>query len=159
MKFVARFLSLTLLAGAAMFYASCDDGGEDTKPEEQLQLEALTKNWTLQSASLDNDPRTADFTNMKLNLSGTYSPGATYNYNITGTLAMPSPWPRTGTWKFGSSVKTQIIRNPGSENLNVTYSLSGNTLTLDFLCQTCDFAGGGRVSSVNGNWRFVFTSN
>ena len=159
MKLVARFLSLTLLAGAALFYASCDGGGDDPKSDEEIQLEALSKTWTLTDAELDNAPRFADFSNMKLTLSGTFLSGATYNYSITGTTPTPSPWPRSGTWKFGADVKTQMIRTSNSENLPMDYTLSGNTLTIEFQCETCDFEGGGRVSSVNGNWVFVFTAN
>jgi hypothetical protein len=157
MKFVARFLSLTLLAGAALFYASCDGGDGDTKSDEEIQLEALSKTWTLTSAELDGDPRTADFTGMKLTLSGAFAAGGTYNYSITGTTPTPSPWPRNGTWKFGADVKSQMIRNPGSggENLEMNYSLSNGTLTISFTCTTCEFDGG-RVSSVNGPWIFIF---
>jgi hypothetical protein len=160
MKFVARFLSLTLLAGAALFYASCGGDDGDTKSDEEIQLDALNKSWTLSSATFDDtDIRTADFNGMILTLSGTFSPGATYSYSITGTTPTPSPWPRTGTWKFGADVKTQMIRTSNSENLPMTYTLSGNTLTIEFNCEACEFAGGGRVSSVNGDWKFVFTSN
>ena len=69
MKLVTRFLSLLVLAGAAMFYSSCGGGGEDTKSEEEIQLEGLSKVWTLTSAELDGDERIADFDNMKLTLS------------------------------------------------------------------------------------------
>jgi hypothetical protein len=156
MKFVARFLSLTLLASAALFYASCDGGGEDTKSEEETQLESLSKTWTLQTATLDGAPRTADFNAMKLTLSGAFTAGGVYNYSITGTTPTPSPWKRSGTWKFGSSVATQIIRDPNTDDeLEMNYSLSNGTLTISFTCETCDFDGG-RVSSVNGPWIFTF---
>jgi hypothetical protein len=157
MKFVARFLSLTLLAGSALFYASCGGDGGETKSEEETQLEALSKTWTLQTATLDTDPRTADFNAMKLTISGAFTAGGTYNYSITGSAPTPSPWPRTGTWKFGADVKSQLIRNPGTENLEVNYTLSGNTLTLEFECDGCDFDGG-RVASVDGVWKFTFTN-
>src|SRR5688500_668851 len=107
MKFVARFLSLTLLTGAAFFYASCGGDDGETKSDEETQLDGVSKTWTLTDATLDGDPRFADFTNMKLTMLGTFSAGATYNYSITGTTPTPSPWPRTGTWKFGADVKTQ----------------------------------------------------
>lgn len=162
MKFVARFLSLAVLAGAAIFIASC--GGDDTDPksEEETQLELLSKTWTLTDAELDNTPRFADFPGMKLTLSGAFTSGGIYNFDITGTTPDPSPWPSDGTWKFGADVKTQMIRNPGSganaENLEMTYELSGNTLKISFRCEDCDFDGG-RVASVDGEWDFTFTSN
>lgn len=157
MKFVARFLSLTILAGAAIFLASCGSDGGETKSEEETQLEALSKTWTLTSAELDGDVRTADFTNMKLTLSGAFSAGGTYNYSLTGTTPTPSPWPRSGKWKFGSAVTSQMIRDPNSANeLEMNYTLANGTLTISFTCVTCDFDGGGRVSSVEGPWVFVF---
>lgn len=158
MKFVARFLSLAVLAGAAMFIASCGPDDNETKSDEETQLEVLSKTWTLQSAFLDDVERTADFNAMKLTLSGAFSPGATYNYSITGTTPTPSPWPRSGTWKFGSDVKTQLIRTGNSENLPMTYGLNGNTLTIEFDCDGCDFDGEGRVASVDGEWKFTFTN-
>jgi hypothetical protein len=160
MKLVARFLSLTLLAGAALFYASCDGGDGDTKSDEEIQLEALSKTWTLTDAELDNAPRFADFTGMKLTLSGAFTAGGTYNYSITGTTPTPSPWPRSGTWKFGADVKIHMIRNPGTgasaENLEMNYSLSNGILTISFTCTDCNYDGGGRVSSVDGPWVFTF---
>jgi hypothetical protein len=160
MKFITRFLSLSVLVAAAILYAGCDGGGEDTKSEQQLQLEALVGAWTLTSAELDGDPRTTDFPNMKLTLSGSFVDPATdlYTYSITGTTPTPSPIPRSGKWKFGANVKTQIIRDPGTINeLPTNYTLSGTTLTLTFDCEECDFDGGSRVSSVNGEWVMVFT--
>jgi hypothetical protein len=158
MKLVARFLSLTLLAGAALFYASCDGGDGDTKSDEEIQLEQLSATWNLSTAFFnDTEERTVDFNNMKLTLSGTFSPGTTYNYSITGTTPTPSPWPRQGTWKFGADVKTQMIRTSNSENLPMKYTLDGNTLIIEFDCDACDFAGGGRVAVVDGQWKFTFT--
>jgi hypothetical protein len=157
MKLVARFLSLTLLAGAALFYASCDGGDGDTKSDEEIQLEALSKTWTMQTAELDSDPRAADFTGMKLTLSGAFAAGGTYNYSITGTTPTPSPWPRSGTWKFGADVKSQIIRDPNTgDELEMNYSLSNGVLTISFTCTDCNYSGGGRVSSVDGPWVFTF---
>ena len=158
MKLITRFLSLSVLVAAAILYAGCDGGGEDTKSEQQLQLEGLVGTWTLTSATLDGDARTTDFTNMKLSLSGSFVDPSTdlYTYSITGTTPTPSPLPRSGKWKFGSNVKTQLIRDPGTEDFPISYTLAGTTLTLTFDCATCDYPGGSRVSSVNGEWVMVF---
>jgi hypothetical protein len=160
MKLISRFLSLTLLLAATLLYTGCKDDGEDTKSDQEIQLEALSKTWTLTSAELDNDPRTADFPNMKLTLSGTFVDENTiYDYSVTGTTPGPSPIPRSGKWKFGADPKTQIIRDPGTENFPITYSVSGTTLTLTFDCDACDYAGGGRVSTVNGQWELTFSGS
>jgi hypothetical protein len=170
MKLIARFLSLTLLAGAAVLYASCDGDGGETKSEQQIQLEALSKTWTLTGAELSgDDTRFDDFTDMKLSISGAFSagqPNGPYPYTIAGELPTPSPWPRTGTWSFGSQVKSQLIRNPSpganAEDLEMFYTLTGNTLTIEFNCEGdgCEFAGGsGRVASNEGEWVFTFTGS
>ena len=159
MKFVSRLLSFALLAGAALFYSSCGGDGGETKSEEQTQLEGLSKTWSLTSADLGGDPRTTDFPNLKLTLSGAFAAGGTYNYSFTGTTPTPSPWPRSGKWKFGSTISTQIIRDPATDAFPMEYSLSGNTLTIEFTCTACDYDGGSRVSSANGDWTFVFTGS
>jgi hypothetical protein len=158
MKLITRFLSLTVLAAAALLYSGCKDDGGETKSEEETELEALSKTWTLTAATLDGDSRLSDFTNVKLSLSGTFSPGGIYEYSFTGTMPQPSPIPKSGKWKFGS-VGSQIIREPGAgnENFPMHYTLSGNTLTLTFDCEECEYAGG-RVSTVNGQWELTFTN-
>ena len=160
MKLVTRFLTLIAFSATALFYTGCGSDDGDQKSDEQTQLEALSKTWTVTSVKLDDVDRTSDFENesMKLTISGAFATGATYNYSLTGNRPEPSPWPASGTWKFGSDVKSQMIRDPGSENLEMNYSISGNTLTIDFECTTCDFAGG-KVSSVNGPWVFVFSGD
>ena len=155
MKLITRFFSLSVLVAAALLYAGCDGGGGETKSEEETQLEALSKTWTLTAATLGGDSRLSDFTNVKLTLSGTFSPGGIYEYSFTGTMPQPSPIPKTGKWKFGSSVTSQIIRDPATEAFPISYTLSNNVLTLQFFCETCEYVGG-RVSSVNGNWELVF---
>jgi hypothetical protein len=157
MKLITRLLSLSVLVAAAILYSGCGGGGDDTKSEQETQLEALVGTWTLTSAELDGDDRTTDFTNVKLSLSGSFVNPDTdlYTYSFTGTMPSPSPIPKNGKWIFGSNVKTQIIRDPGTEDFPISYTLSGTTLTLTFDCATCNYAGG-RVSSVNGEWVMVF---
>ena len=158
MKLITRLLSLSVLVAAAILYAGCDGGGDDTKSEQETQLEALVGTWTLTSADLDGDDKLLLFTNVKLTLSGSFVNPDTdlYTYSFTGTLPSPAPFPKSGKWIFGSNVKTQIIRDPGTEDFPISYTLAGTTLTLTFDCEECDYPGG-RVSSVNGEWVMVFT--
>lgn len=160
MKLITRLLSLTVLLAATLFYTGCKDDGDDTQSDQEIQLEALSsKTWALTSATLDGDPKEDDFPNMKITFSGTFVDENTiYTYSVTGTTPTPSPIPRSGTWKFGADPKTQIIRDPGTDDFPITYSLTGNTLTFQFECETCDYAGG-RVSTVNGQWTMVFTGS
>src|SRR5690348_7720941 len=113
MKPALRILSLLILAAITVFYTSC--GGDDNKKktDEEVQLGKLKSVWTLESAN-DGQDRTGDFTNLKLTLEGNYVEGGTYNYSFTGHRPDPSPWPVSGTWKFGTNKLTDLIRDPGS---------------------------------------------
>ena len=155
MKHLARILSLLILVSASLFYMSCDGGDDDKKSEEETQLGKLSSTWTISKAELDDEDRTTSFSNLKLTLSGTYTEdGASYDYSFTGTRPNPSPWPASGTWKFGSPATSQIIRL--FDNMPIAYTVSDNQLTLTFDCTTCDFAGS-RGKKVNGTWEFIFT--
>jgi hypothetical protein len=160
MKLATRILSLLVMIGLATFYISCDSGGGDDKSQEEKQLIAMSGSWALQSAN-DGADRTAGFPNLVLTLSGPFSKNGTYNYEFKGTRPNPSPWPQKGTWKFGTNVLTQAIRDPETVNtIDVTYSVSGSTLTMSFNVPdgSTGWAGGtSRVKSVTGDWTFVFT--
>jgi hypothetical protein len=164
MKLSTKILSLLVLFGLATFYISCDPGGGDDKTEAEKQLIKLNSNWTLQSAN-DGSDRTADFPNLKLEITGTYVKDGVYNYKFTGTRPNPSPWPANGTWKFGSNVSTDLIRDPstpGTPNPNeidMTYTLTDTQLEIKFNIPTgsTGWAGGTtRERSVTGDWTFTF---
>jgi hypothetical protein len=162
MKLVTKILSLLVLTGLTFFYAGCGGGGGESETEEQKQLKKLSSTWAISSAN-DGTDRTADFPSLVMTVSGTFAQGGTYNYSFTGTRPNPSPWPVSGTWKFGTTVSSEIIRDPGTASeTNVGYGLSadGNTLTLTFNVPSgsTGWAGGtSRVESVTGDWTFVFT--
>ncbi len=128
--------------------------------EEQLQLTKVKGSWALQSAN-DGQDRTADFPNLILHLNGTYAEGGTYDYSFTGTRPDPSPWPVSGTWKFGTSKSNEIIRGPGSVNeIFMTYSVTDTDLIISFNIPdgSAGWAGGtSRMKSVTGDWTFTFT--
>ena len=50
--------------------------------------------------------------------------GGTYGYSFTGTRPNPSPWPASGTWKFGSNVSTQMVRLDDDPDLGMNYVLT-----------------------------------
>jgi hypothetical protein len=159
MKLLKRILSLLVIAGLTTFYVSCKKPS-DKKTDEELQLGKLTQVWVLSSAN-DGTNRTTDFPGLKLTLSGSFAQGGTYNYSFTGTRPNPSPWPVSGTWKFGSNVKQDIIRDPGTASeINMTYSVTDTNLTVAFTVAngSTGWAGGtSRTRSVSGDWTFEFT--
>lgn len=157
MKFITRILSIGVLGALTAFYVSCKPD-EPTKTAEEIQLGKLVSTWALSSAN-DSEDRTADFPGLVLTISGTFQPGQTYNYSLTGTRPNPSPWPASGTWKFGEDANTDIIRDPGSPSeTNLTYSVNDNTLTIEFNIPSGSSGWpGGRIESVEGDWTFVFT--
>lgn len=159
MKLLTRTLSLFTIASLTLFFANC--GGDDPKKsKEEVQLGKLKKTWTIVSAELDGDPRTADFTGFTLEISGTYDKNAEpgdypYDYTVSGSRPTPSPWPGppgTGTWEFGGDPETLIVRDDG---VGIVYSInSSGQLTLQFTCDGCNYDGA-RTVEVDGNWEFV----
>lgn len=165
MKIASRILSLLILLVISTFYMSCkkDDDGKET--EEKKQLDKLKGVWTLQTATSDGGDRNGDFTDtngalIKLTLDGNYAEGGVYNYSITGTRPDPSPWPASGTWKFGDTKSTELIRDPGGVNeLPMTYQVTDTNLIISFTVPDGSegWPGSGRIESVTGNWTFTFT--
>lgn len=165
MKLASRLLSLFILAAIASFYSSCKEKGEDKKTDEEVQLGKLKSVWTLVSAN-DGQDRTADFADanhpeLKLTLEGNYVDGGTYNYSFTGHRPDPSPWPLSGTWKFGTNKLTDIIRDPGSQSETaMNYQVTDTDLIITFNVPdgSDGWAGGdSRIRSVSGDWTFTFT--
>jgi hypothetical protein len=157
MKLTTRILSLLVLAGI-IFISGCGPDPKPKKSDEEKQFEKLAVKWDLVSAS-DGDDRTADFVDLVLNLSGTFAEGGTFNYDFTGTRPNPSPWPKSGTWKFGDTVTSDLIRDPGTDNeLAMEYTVTDTNLTITFTIPDGDpgFPGGSRVGNVTGTWTFEF---
>ena len=167
MKIALRVLSLLILVAVSAFYTGC--GGDDEKKdtEEKKQLDKLLGTWTLQSAT-DGADRTSEFFTtdtppqpLKLTLSGNYVENGTYNYSFTGRRPEPSPWPASGTWKFGTNKLEDMIRDPATPSeISMTYSVTDTNLEINFTVPdgSPGWAGGNsRVKSVTGNWTFVFT--
>lgn len=160
MKIAFRVLSLLILVVVSTFYAGCKKDEPDPGTEEKKQLDKLLGSWTLQSAN-DGTDRTADFPGLVLNLSGNYKEGGIYNYSFTGTRPDPSPWPQSGTWKFGTNKSTEMIRDPNSSSeIPMTYQVTATELVITFNVPdgSAGWPGGtSRIKSVAGDWTFTFT--
>ncbi len=154
MKVATRFLTLFAFVGLAVFYSGCGKEPTDNRTTEEKQLDQLKGTWAMVSANDGND-RTSDFSNLVLTVAGSFSQGGTYNYSLTGTRPNPSPWPASGTWKFGTDPLTQIIRDPGDDiEIDATYEVSATDLEIVFVIP--DNWVGGRTQSVSGTWTFNF---
>lgn len=161
-KVVSRLASLLIVAGVLVFFSNC--GGDDPKdPAQKVQLEKLSKTWTILSAHLGSDERTSDFEtpDFTLTITGTFnsnSPDGNYNFSVGGNRPDPSPWPANGQWKFittgaGDSGAIQRI----GDGITMSYSInSSGQLNLTFNCPigVCNYDGD-RNKEVNGDWTFV----
>jgi hypothetical protein len=160
MKIASKVLSLLLLVMISTFYLGCKKDEKDKKTEEETQLEKLRAVWTLTGATDSNGDRFADFDDpaMVLTLEGNYVEGGTYNFSLTGERPDPSPWPATGTWKFGNNKGSQLIRDPGGVNeIPMDYTVTDSNLILEFTVPEGGGWPGGRIKSVTGDWTFTFT--
>lgn len=160
MKITNRALSLLILAAVSLVYAGCKDDDDNKDSEEKKQLSKLLGTWTLQTATADDTDRTDAFSDLVLTLAGSYVEGGTYNYSFTGTRPDPSPWPASGTWKFGANKATEIIRDPNSSSeILMNYQVTDTDLVISFTVPDgSSWAGGtSRVRSVTGDWTFTFT--
>jgi hypothetical protein len=121
---------------------------------EEIQLSKLNATWNTTSVMKDGASQLG-YDNLKLTISGASS-SKTYIYAVTGRPAK-SPWPSGGSWTFGSNVMTQLIRDKGTlDELPISYSITSNTLTLQFQFSGVGYVGG-KVGEASGNWSFVFT--
>lgn len=166
MKITLRLLSLLILVVVSTFYAGCKKETDDSETEEKKQLDKLVGAWTLEAAN-DGTDRTVDFLTeenppapLVLHVQGNYVEGGTYNYSFTGKRPDPSPWPESGTWKFGTNKATQIIRDPnGPEEITMNYVVTETNLEISFVVPdgSDGWPGGtSRISNVIGNWSFTF---
>jgi hypothetical protein len=162
MKLLTRILSLITIICLSIFFVNCGGGGGGGTSKEKTQLKKLSKTWsiaTTNGADLDGVDRTADFTDFKLKIEGTYnsdSPEGPYQYSVTGSRPDPSPWPASGTWEFAnisSGNEGNLVRE---DDVTMHYKINSNgQLVLNVQCMTCDYEGA-RTSAVNGPWTFTF---
>jgi len=158
MKMFSRILSLLVITSLGLFYAGCGGGNGEGSSPEKTQLTKLSKTWKINSATLDTNPRTTDFTNFKLTISGTYDSGkpkGPYQFSVSGSMPDPSPWPASGTWTFSGTPTDSGGTMVRYDGVSIAYVFVGSQLKLTFDCSTCDFPGA-RVGEVQGTWVFIF---
>ena len=138
-------------------YSGCK-GKKQTDPSvEEVQLKALSKSWKVSSVTHNNTIDIAYTSSFILTISGTAG-SSSFGYTVSGRPAT-SPWLGTGSWSFGSTVESQIVRDKGTaDELPITYSVSDTNLKLSF-----DFSGPGysnsKVENVAGPWVFNMVPN
>ncbi len=153
MKIKLTILTILCLFGALMLQTSCKKSESSSPSESEIQLGLLTSTWSLSDVQLDGLPQDG-FHNFELILSGSIS-ASEFNYVTLGRPEL-SPWPAGGTWSFGSSVNSQIIRDPGTDSeLIMTYSINDSTLQISY-AYSGDGYTGGRSENVSGEWTFTF---
>ena len=139
--------------GVLLLQSGCHKD-EANSGERDVQLGKLSSTWKLTSATKD-DAAQDGYTDFMLALSGT-SGSSAYTYSATGR-PQNSPWPSSGTWTFGSTVSSQIIRDKSTvDELPMTYTVTDTQLSLDFHFTGNGYAGS-RVNSAEGHWIFTFS--
>jgi len=149
---VLRILSLLGLVGLLLTYSNCKDNKSTPEPITDVQLEKLAKTWKINTATLDGVDKLADYTAFQLVLSGTKG-NTSFGYSTSGRPAL-SPWKSSGSWEFGASPETQMIRDKGTaDELAMTYAVTETTLSISF-----SFNGSGysRTGVVKGQWVYTF---
>jgi hypothetical protein len=150
MKYLKSIAIIAFLAGFA-FMMGCkkDDGPNQT--EEEIQLEKLAFTWTVTSATLDGNDRTADWTGMTLTAttSKTYSTSGSNDDNV---------WPSSGTWDFAGNTGAglEVLNRSDGVTINID-NLTETALDLSFTYVLAEANKEARVNSIEGNWVFKFT--
>jgi hypothetical protein len=156
MKYSSRVLSLLALVSMVVFFAGCDKGDDNKKSKKDQQIAKLVGEWTFVEVQLD-DTDFEGYDNFTLTITGDAGDDE-LGFTATGRPTGKGPWPGSGSLSFGSDVLTELIRNEGSEDLDIAYNVTDNSLTLTFNYQGDGFEGdGGRTENITGNWEFTLT--
>lgn len=155
MKFYVKPILSVLALAVLLTYANCGGSKNPGPSEEEVQLGKVTTTWkvgTTGNVTLDNVSKKTDYSNFTLVLTGTAG-ASSYSYTTSGGPDL-KPWASAGSWKFGTSVSTDIIRDPGTpKELAVTYSVTDSQLQLTF-----NYQGAGesaKTDQVKGQWVFT----
>lgn len=150
MKITLKILSFVLVL--TVLFSACKKNDPTPPSIQDQQLGKLTASWKASSAKLEGTEQPG-YENFVLTISGTA--GATSFGYTAGGRPSNSPWPASGTWKFGDNPESQIVRDPGGDEVIMTYSVSDTELQVTF-----NFSGVGypssRVANVKGEWVFAF---
>lgn len=138
------FKATTIVILSVLVALSACDPKKDPSPKEAALQRLISGPWVLNTLTIDNVDQTSQFSGLTLSFTAT-------NYSTTNGKA--PVWPSSGTWAFKDDTGKSIVRD-GS--LDVTVSeLIQNTLEVTFTMSTT--YGGGRVSSLGGNYKCRFT--
>ncbi|HMJ68946.1 MAG TPA: hypothetical protein VK508_08625 [Cyclobacteriaceae bacterium] len=157
MKFYLKPVLSVVILAVLLGYAGCKGTDNPPTPEDEVQLGKLSSTWKVAGngtdVTLDGSSRKSEYSNFQLTLTGT--PGATsFGYTTTGRPPL-SAWPSSGSWNFGSTVATDVVRDQGtSKEVSMTYTVTDSQLELTF---TYNGAGEARTSDVTGVWVFRLT--
>jgi hypothetical protein len=143
-----KLLIVSALFVFVMFkFSGCDS--DDSKPEpdpEKEYLEQLSFTWHLQQVKVDGTDVTPAFNELALTLKG--------DKTFTVTNPVAPIWPADGTFvlqEISGAADYKIVRSDGMDIY--VNELSATTLRLQLQFEPI----GGRVSSVGGQYEFLFT--
>jgi hypothetical protein len=156
MKFLRLTFLITLIAGLGLI-SSCGPGNDPDPSIQETNLALMSKTWVVDEVILDNNfasPKTSEYTGMTITISGTFNAATNeYDYTMTNRPSL-SPWPASGTWSFSETDPEDIIIRHDTNDLEMNYSVTANSLTISFDYTGDGFAG--RTGVVEGNWSFSF---
>ena len=148
-----RIFTLISAVVVLITFTGCPPNPGPGESITDIQLGKLVKTWKINTVSLDGADKTTDYSSFQLILSGTKGT-TSFGYSTSGRPAL-SPWKSSGTWEFGSSVETQVIRDKGTaDELAVTYAVTESTLQVTFTFNGDGYTG--RTGVVKGQWIFNF---
>jgi len=153
MKQIGKLFILGVVFGALLISQGCKKSTGPGETIEDVQLGKLSKKWTKNTVTLDGVDQTG-YDNFTLTISGTAG-NTSFGYKAEGRPQLSS-WPSDGTWKFGATPETTIVRDPDTQDaLNVTYSVTETQLQITYTFSGAGYQGG-RTAKVNGVWVFTF---
>lgn len=128
---------------------------EAAPSEVSVQLGKLSDTWVLSSAVKD-ETEMSGYEDFTLTLSGSTA-ATTFTYAAIGRPAL-SPWPAGGTWVFGSTVSSQLIRDSETaDEVLMNYTVTETSLEIEFNFSGEGYTNNGRVASPEGHWIFTFS--
>ncbi len=157
-----KVISLIALVGVLFTLSNCGGGGSNPEPVADVQLAKLSKAWKLTAVTRDSQNQSSLYatsgTPFKLTITGTKG-AASFGYTTTGNPPSGSVWKGSGSWAFGTSPETMIVRDGGSvtDKLDMNYTVTATTLVVTFAFSgTGGYANQGKTEVVTGNWSFTF---
>ena len=159
MKFAGKIAFALGIVCFLMMYSGCKKHKDEPEPVTDVQLKLLTNAfaptgqvWKATAVTLDGNPKTSDYPNFQLTLTGTKGQ-STFNFAASGRPAL-SPWPASGNFTFDATNPSTTLSRNDTPPVTVTYSATATQLIMSF-----NFSGSGypaRIGNVKGNWVFTF---